>query len=365
MSDRDDVTAVVMSAKRYPENPYMQMLTRALERQGVDVEAPEIPVLFPLIRTALRHPDADLLHLDWLYEYYVTSEAGYEPVDRALTVARTATFLLDILLVALHPIAVVWTVHNKRHHEGKYPRLERTVNELVFLTADAVTVKCRAAAEILASTYRVPSADGFHIVPDGSYLPAYENDVDIEEARAELSIDEDAFVFLFFGLVREYKGLPELVDAFGRLDADDAELWIVGNPHTERLRASLDVQADSVGDVETVFTFVPEDRIQYYMNACDVFVLPYRDILNSGSAYLGLSYGKPVVAPAIGCLPETLPPSNPFLYDPDSPDGLRSALREAYDHPDLASVGRANLEHAHEQNWDSAARRLAEMYRGL
>ncbi|WP_418286664.1 glycosyltransferase family 4 protein [Halorubrum sp. DTA46] len=365
MSDSSDITAVVMSAERYPENPYMQLLTSALAEQGVTVEAPDIPVFLPLIRTAFRYPEADLLHLDWLYEYYVTSEAGYQPVDAALTVLRTLTFLLDLLLVALHPIGVVWTVHNKRHHEGKYPRLERAVNELLFLTADAVTVKCSAAGDDLASLYRVPSPDRFDVVPDGSYVSAYENDIGTDEARDELAIPEDTFVYLFFGLVREYKGLPELIDAFGRLDADDAELWIVGNPHNERLRARLKAQADATGNVETVFAFVPEDRVQYYMNACDVFVLPYRDILNSGSAYLGLSYGKPIVAPAIGCLPATLPTSNPFVYDPNASDALKTALQEAYDHPDLASIGRSNLEHARRQDWESAAAALVDVYRDV
>ena len=55
-------------------------------------------------------------------------------------------------------------------------------------------------------------------------------------------------------------------------------------------------------------------------------MLPFRDILTSGSAILALSHGRPVIAPAIGCLPETLPADAAILYDPDAPEALGAAL---------------------------------------
>ncbi len=363
MTDPDEPTALVMNANKYAGNPYMSLLIDGLRDQGVTVLTPDPPIFFPLTRTALRHPDADVVHLDWLYDYYMTSDIGYPPIDKAISILRAVAFLLDLVLISLLSVAVVRTVHNKRHHGGKFRRTERVINEAAFLVADAVTVKCHAAAEIIASEYRVPTADRLHVVPDGSYVSAYENDVSAAEAREALSIPPDRFVYLFFGLIREYKGVPDLVRAFGKLDVPNAKLWIVGNPHDEGIRRQVEALAIATDDVETVLEFVPAERIQYYMNASDVLVLPYRDILNSGSAHLGLSYGRPIVAPEIGCLPETLPSENRLLYDPEADDGLREALQRAHDHPDLESIGRGNYAHALDRNWESTATTLVTVYR--
>ena len=362
MSRADDLTVLLMDGERYPENPYMSLSTGALRELGADVRTPELPLLFPLTRTALAHRDADVMQLDWVYDYYIISPTGDELIDRAATVLRAVTMLVDLVIVSLLPVAVVWTVHNERHHEGKYRRIERVVNELLFSVADAVTVKCHAAIETIAATYSFADPADVSVVPDGNFIAAYENEASDEIAREELSIPEEAFVCRFFGLVREYKGIPELIEAFVELDVPDTELWIVGNPHTDELRRELETLSYGIGGVETVFEFVPDDRIQHYMNAADVLALPYRNILNSGSAHLGLSYGIPVVAPTIGCLPETLPGEN-FLYDPDDPDGLARALRRAREHPDLEAIGRSNHEHAVEQDWETAAARLTGVYR--
>jgi len=358
-----DITAVLLDGDRYPENPYMSLLTEALREQGVTVLTPALPLFFPLTRTVLRTPEADVLAVDWVYDYYSISVADNDALDVVASVLRAAALLVDLLVVSLLSVAVVWTVHNERHHEGKFPRTERVVNETLFAVADAVTVKCHAAAETLAETYTLPSAAELHVVPDGSYVSAYENEVSATAAREELSIPEDAFVYLFFGLIREYKGVPELIEAFGALKAPEAELWIVGNPHTDELAREIDTLAAGTPGVETVFEFVPDERIQYYMTAADVFALPYRRVLNSGSAHLGLSYGLPIVAPALGCLPETLPPENDFLYDPADDDGLRRELRRARDHPDLEAVGRANYRRAIEDDWTDTAEAMVGAYR--
>jgi glycosyltransferase involved in cell wall biosynthesis len=359
----EPLTALLLDADRYPENPYMSLFARALEEQGVRVLSPSLPLFFPLTRSALRNPAADVLCVDWPYDYYIVGDTGVAALDTVATVLRAVTFVVDLLLVSLLPPAVVRTVHNVRHHEAKYPRTERVVNEVLFAAADAVTVKCEAAADRIAAAYTVPSAAELHVVPDGSYVDAYENRVSTATAREALDIPADTLVYLFFGLVRPYKGVPELVAAFAALEAPDAELWVVGSPGSDALAAEVDALAAEVPGVRTVFEFVPDERIQYYMNAADVLVLPYRDILNSGSAHLGCSFGLPVVAPALGCLPATLSPANDLLYDPETAGGLRRALQRAREHPDLAGVGRANYRYAVAEDWPTTAAAVVDVYR--
>lgn len=363
MNDRTGLTLLLMSGSWYPENAYMTLLAGALRENGVEVRTPSLPLFFPLTRAVLANRDADAIQLDWIYDYYVTTGTGFGPANALLTVLRAATFLLDVALVSRLDVGVVRTVHNERHHEGLYPRIERVVNEFVFLVADEVTVKCPAAADAIASAYCVPVAAEMTVVPDGNFVEAYENHVSREAARENLGIDDDAFVVLFFGLIREYKGVPDLIEAFAALDAPDAELWVVGNPHDDRTEAQIAALARGDPRIETRLAYIADDRIQYYLNAADVLALPYRRILNSGTAHLGLSYGRPVVAPAIGCLPATVPPDNEFLYDPTDEGALAAALERASRHPDLGAIGRANRRHARTQDWSRAADTLTDTYR--
>ena len=92
-------------------------------------------------------------------------------------------------------------------------------------------------------------------------------------------------------------------------------------------------------------------------------MLPFRDILTSGSAILALSHGRPVVVPALGCLPETLPADATFLYDPDDPDALAGALHRAAG-ADLAAMGVRARAWADGLDWGPIAAETARLYRG-
>lgn len=362
MSSVNGLSVLLMSGSWYEDNAYMRLLSNALREHGVDVRAPDLLLFFPLTRTVLRNRDADVMQVDWIYDYYATDDLDSQRVNDWVSFLRATAFLLDLLVVSLFSVRIVRTVHNVRSHDEIYPRTERIVNEVVFWVADAVTVKCAAAADEIAAAYHVPEAENLAVVPDGNYIESYDNDVSRETARTDLDIEEEAFVFLFFGRIRAYKGVTELIKAFEALEYPDAELWVVGSPYTDEIEAQITSLADADPRIETRFSFVPDDRIQFYLNAADVLVLPYRKILNSGSAHLGLSFGTPVVAPKIGCLPETLPPENDFLYDPDVDYGLSRALRHAYESPDLDSIGRANIRRARTLNWDRTCELLLDVY---
>ncbi|ELY63480.1 group 1 glycosyl transferase [Natrinema versiforme JCM 10478] len=287
---------------------------------------------------------------------------SYKFLDDLITFSRAAFFLFDLLLVSFFSISIVWTVHNKQHHEKKYSKTEKLINEALFLVSDGVTVKCKSASGTLSKMYRNAKPSKMHVVPDGNYMGAYQNNVGREESREDLGITSDSFVYLYFGLIREYKGVPELISQFSELPYNDIELWVVGQPWNEKIERELSKFDEQVDDLQIVPKYIDDEDVQNYMNAADVLVLPYRDILNSGSAHLGLSFGVPVIAPKIGCIPAVFPKENKFLYDPDVKDSLKVQLEEVYNSTELKSVSSANYERALDQNWDETARKLEEVY---
>jgi glycosyltransferase involved in cell wall biosynthesis len=172
-------------------------------------------------------------------------------------------------------------------------------------------------------------------------------------------------VILSFGLLRPYKGIENLLEAFGRLGGD-AELWVVGNPRmdVEPLRR----QAEAAGGrVRFVTRFVDEAEIPAIFRRADLVVLPYLDAEHSGVLYTGLAFGKPLVLSAVGGFPEVAETGAARLVPPGDTDALAETLEE------LTSdeTARADLAAAATQaaagpfSWDESARRTLDLYRQL
>ncbi len=142
------------------------------------------------------------------------------------------------------------------------------------------------------------------VVPHGSFRSVYPNDTTRAEARARLGLDPDRPVILHFGLVRPYKSVPELVDAFRALGHPEAQLLVAGKVWDEALEAEIRDRARGVAGIDLRFGWIPFEETQLHFNACDLVVLPYRRILNSGAALLALGFDRPVLVPGTGAMPE-------------------------------------------------------------
>lgn len=365
MEKKSSLSIIFTFSAEEVENPYFELLFGALRNHMHIIEGSR-PLILPLTRNIIANPEADILQLDWIYGFYMANRyTKWRIINTVITILRTPFFMLDLIIISLLPTSVVWTVHNKRHHEKRYPLIERVINEIAFWSSDRISVKCENARSVLVETYYNAKEEKISVVPDGNYISSYQNVCNKPSARDSLSIDDEKFVYLFFGLIRPYKGVPELIDAFDHLQFTDIELWIVGNPYTEEYKEKLAKKVNDKPDIHTEFEFVERDQVQYYMNAADVLVLPYRDILNSGSVHLGLSFALPIISPKIGCIPESVPDTNDLLYDPDDENALYHELKVAYQHPDLNDVREKNLQEAKRQSWDKTARKLESVYESM
>jgi glycosyltransferase involved in cell wall biosynthesis len=175
-------------------------------------------------------------------------------------------------------------------------------------------------------------------------------------------------VILCFGLLRPYKGIENLIEAYGRAakGSAGAELWIVGNPRmdVEPLRRQA---AAAGGRIRFVTRFVDEAEIPALFRRAGLVVLPYLDAEHSGVLYTGLAFGKPLVLSAVGGFPEVAETGAARLVPPGDVNALASALQELVGdesaRAELAAA--ATRAAAGPYSWEESARLHLDLYREL
>jgi beta-1,4-mannosyltransferase len=346
----------------YKWNPYQRMLARALGAADVEATAVhEWSRRAPLLGTWFGQGRPDVVHIHWIHEFL----GGSKGTPTARTV-RWFDWQLRTLKVA--GVRIVWTVHNLKGHEseGDDPN-DAAAHRAIIERADAIILHCDFARDGLIGLY-APSAAAqarMHVLPHGSYVHHYEVDLDQAAARRALDVSDAGTVFAFVGSIRGYKNVGELLDAFMRVDelSPDDRLIIAGKPLPKKFGRKLEKLAAQDKRIVLQLDRLPEEELTRVLRAADVVVLPFRDILTSGSAILALSHGRPVIAPAMGCLPGTLPADATFLYDPDADDALVEAMRRAAT-ADLAAMGERARAYADTIDWGPIAEQTAALYRG-
>lgn len=210
------------------------------------------------------------------------------------------------------------------------------------------------------------------ILPHGEYgfFDGEGTASDRAAAREALGVGADDEVALFFGYIREYKGLDVLLAAWPPVAAARpmARLLIAGDP--VRLEAprreELQALAARVGAISR-FEYVPFSEVSRHFAAADVLVLPYRHVSQSGVLFLALALGLPVIATRVGALPEVLEDGeSALLVPPESPRELSAALSRVLSDPDLrARLSAGGRRVAARYSWPSIAEATEAAYRAL
>jgi glycosyltransferase involved in cell wall biosynthesis len=241
----------------------------------------------------------DVLHLHW-----PEKALNAESLPGRMAGATAALGILEA--AHLHGARVVWTAHNARPHESRHPKLEEWFHSAVVRRVDTVIHPSAAGQQAVEERYPELSRRPHAVVPLGHFRGVHPDTVSRQDARLHFGVPEGAPVIAFLGLVRPYKNVPHLVRVVRAVprEAGEVVLLVGGAPHTAAL--GDEVREAAAGDprVRLALERVPDDDVQYYLRAADLVVLPFRDITNSASALLSLSFDRPVLVPARGAMGE-------------------------------------------------------------
>lgn len=198
---------------------------------------------------------------------------------------------------------------------------------------DAYTTQSSIDKDKVIDVYHIDESM-VHVVPVGLYAD-YAQPIDQLQAKQELGIDKE-FVILYFGLIRHYKGVPHLIEAFNCLPsslANRARLMIVGEVWEEKELLEKMVEGSQYkNQISFVQQYVPDSMIPKYFSAADVVVLPYLRASGSGVAHIALPYGKPIILSDVPALREALGDyAGSIFVEPGNPTSIRDNIAAIYE----------------------------------
>ena len=255
---------------RTTTNPYLVQLAEQL--------APEPEVLGFTWRRALTAP-YDVFHVHWPEALLHGTTAGR---------SRGKRLLFRVLLLRLwwrrHRTAVVRTVHNVQSHEdggrgerALLARFERRTTLWIRLNPTTEVPDGAPVRTIMHGDYRA----WFAATPVGASVPGR---------------------IVYFGLIRPYKGVPDLIETFTTLavgpDGDALSLRVVGRPTTADIGAEVTLAALNDGRVTVSLGHATDAELAKEVTQAELVALPYREMHNSGAAMLALSLGRPILVPS-------------------------------------------------------------------
>ena len=244
--------------------------------------------------------------------------------------------------------ARIFLCHNVAPHEGT--PIDKALTAYGLGGADAFLVHARSEA---AKLERLAAGRPVRVHPHPSYGIFSEGAPSREAARAAL--DLDGRVILFFGYVRPYKGLDDLLRALAlaRRDAWD-RLVIVGEFYEAPGRYKALLEHPAIKDrVRVVNRYVANEEVARYFAAADVVALPYREATGSGIAQIAFGAGVPVIATRTGGLEEVVEEGvSGLLVPPRDPRSLARAIERFFDEH-LAETLRAGVAQSRSRfGWD-------------
>jgi glycosyltransferase involved in cell wall biosynthesis len=336
--------------------PYDRALASALARAGAEVELitsrfdyGDVP---PAAGVTVREhfyrwaPPAGRRHAR--LAQHVPDMLRYRRAARAADVVHfqwLSVQALDAhLLPPVHPR--ILTAHDVLPREPKPSQLAG--QRKLYERMDAIVVHSEHGAARLRDELRLDPAK-VQVIPHG----VLDNLADV---APEPLFAKTKPVVLFFGLIRPYKGLDVLLEAW-REARPDAELWVVGMPR-------MDASFIHGPGVRTALRFVSGAELAGAFAAADLVVLPYREIDQSGVLFTALAFGKPLLVSDVGGFGEI---EGAELVPPGDPHALAAALATLLDDPAklerMAAASRALA--AGPYSWDGIARRTLALYEAV
>jgi glycosyltransferase involved in cell wall biosynthesis len=228
-------------------------------------------------------------------------------------------------------------------------RVKKNHHTKIICIADNIIPHEKRPGDVSFTRYFVKPIDGFVTMSEkvlndlkqfstsakSLYVPhpLYDNfgdKISKQEARAHLNINQDEFVFLFFGFIRNYKGLDLLLEAIHKLKEKNKKfkVLVAGEFYEDRkLYDDLIEQLNVKEQLILKTDFIPDSEVKYYLCAADAVVQPYRNATQSGVTPLAYHFEVPMIVTNVGGLPGLVPHNKVGFVCEPNPDAIAQTMQ--------------------------------------
>jgi glycosyltransferase involved in cell wall biosynthesis len=249
-------------------------------------------------------------------------------------------------------------VHNIIPHERRPgdPQLSRYFTAACsgFMTLSA------SVMDELADFSNAPARTSPHPIYD-----SYGAQVDKASAREHLGLDADGKYLLFFGYIREYKGLELLLEAMAKplIRSQGIKLILAGEYYGNQEKYEGMMVTLGIKDLIVAHTsFIANDEVRYYFGAADLVVQPYKTATQSGISQLAYHFEKPMIVTRVGGLPEIVPHGEAGYVIEQDAEELANAVVDFYQNEKAASLQAGVARMKQQFSWAVFTATLEELF---
>ena len=273
-----------------------------------------------------------------------------------------------IWLLKISGVKLVYTAHNVLPHDEQ--KVDNLLKKIIYRHVHAIIVHSNFIKNRLLENFHIAS-EKIHVIPHGNfdnYLPS--ENYSKAEARNDFNFSNKDIVLLFFGFIREYKGLGDLLEAFDAAAEinEKIKLLVAGLPQNKKLHENYLKQIEKMKFKDNVFcnfNFVDSSNIPKYFHASDLVIMPYRSIDHSGIIHLAFSFSKPAIVTDVGDFKEMVKKDYGFVVKSERPDELKECILEATkDLEKLRTMGLKAYEYnKREFSWEKISKETLSVYK--
>ena len=262
---------------------HQKHFTVELEKKGFIVKRILYKKGFP-ITNALKN-NVDVLILDWVHSFYTSKSI-------LSTIIKSFFGLMELICTPKWNTKVIWNLHNLKRHDGKFERIEKFCFQRLAKKVTYIRVFDRSHVEKV-SKYLQITPHKIIVIEQGPYV--YENIIEVD-IRKRYDVKKDKNILLFFGSVRQGKGLEQFLETFSKLKLNDWVFLIAGKGGEKILEEKVLDITDSSSNIIFDNRYIPDEEVESYFRQCNRIVLPYENTLNSGILLLAKTFNTQVIA---------------------------------------------------------------------
>ena len=192
--------------------------------------------------------------------------------------------------------------------------------------------------------------------------------LDKQEARKKLNLTSTDKTVLFFGLIRQYKGLDILLEAMAdsRIKAMNIKLLVAGEFYEDKTPYTDIIAKHDLKDTVILYdTFIPNEEVKLYFSAADILALPYKHATQSGVTQVAFHFEKPTIVTNVGGLSEIIPDKICGYVVDSNPAAIADAITDYYTNNREAAMTVAMHEEKKKYDWSIFSNHIVNLYEAI